>query len=60
METLLDKQEAADLLNVTPRHLDYLIYERRIPFVKVGGRTIRFKRTELLEWIEAKTVEAAD
>lgn len=57
METLLDKQEAAELLKITPRHLNYLITKRRIPFVKVGGRTIRFNRTELQDWIQDNTTE---
>ncbi len=52
METLLDKQAAADFLGISRRHVDYLVTKRRIPFVRVGGRTIRFRPEDLRTWVE--------
>lgn len=56
-EQLLDKAETAARLSITPRHLQYLIEKRRIPFVKVGGRTIRFRPSDLRDWIDENYVE---
>jgi len=53
---LLTAAEAADLLRV-PRSTVYeLARNRRIPFLKVGRRTL-FVRQALLEWIAAQTVQ---
>lgn len=60
MERLLDKQAAAELLSITERHLTFLVEKRRIPFVRVGGRTIRFRASDLAEWLEARHVEAVN
>jgi excisionase family DNA binding protein len=57
---LLDKQQAADFLNTSIWHIEYLIRHRRIPFVRVGPKIIRFKRDDLEEWIEASRIEAVD
>ena len=52
---LMTAQEAAELLRI-PRSTVYeLARNRRIPFVKVGRRTL-FARQSLLEWIAAQTV----
>ena len=53
---LMTAQEVADLLRV-PRSTVYeLARSRRIPFLKVGRRTL-FARPTLLEWIDAQTVK---
>jgi excisionase family DNA binding protein len=52
---LMTAQEVAELLRV-PRSTVYeLARNRRIPFVKVGRRTL-FVQQALLEWIAAQTV----
>jgi excisionase family DNA binding protein len=52
---LMTAQEVADMLRV-PRSTVYeLARSRRIPFVKVGRRTLFVQHT-LLEWIAAQTV----
>jgi excisionase family DNA binding protein len=60
METLLDKDAAAELLGITRRHIDYLVTMRRIPFVKVGGRTIRFRPDDLRTWVDDNRTEAVN
>ena len=53
---LLTAVEAAQLLRV-PRSTVYeLARNRRIPFLKIGRRTL-FVRQALLEWIAAQTVQ---
>jgi excisionase family DNA binding protein len=55
-ERLMTAAEAAQLLRV-PRSTVYeLARNRRIPFLKVGRRTL-FARQSLLDWIAAQTVQ---
>lgn len=53
--TLLDDTQAANLLKVSPRTLQYW---RRInsgpPYATIG-RFVRYKRAELLAWIDQRT-----
>lgn len=56
LEPLLDVAGAAQMLATSERHIRKLIYERRIPYVKVGGK-VRFRQQALDRWIEANTVE---
>ena len=52
---LLDTDEVAVALRVTPRHVRRLVAERRIPFVKVG-RFVRFDSGELDLWLDQQRV----
>ena len=53
---LMTAQEAAELLRI-PRSTVYeLARTRRIPFLKVGRRTL-FAQQALLDWVAAQTVE---
>jgi excisionase family DNA binding protein len=51
--TLLDVNEAAAVLRLKPATLRRWVFARKIPFVKVGARAIRFKRAELDRLIRA-------
>ena len=53
---LLDTDEVAVALRVTPRHVRRLVAERRIPFVKVG-RFVRFDPAALNLWLDQQRVE---
>jgi excisionase family DNA binding protein len=54
---LLDTEAVAAALCVTPRHIQRLVSERRIPHVKVG-RFVRFDPDELRSWLERHKVAA--
>ena len=54
---LLDTDAVAAALCVTPRHIQRLVSERRIPHVKVG-RFVRFDPDELKSWLKSHTVPA--
>jgi excisionase family DNA binding protein len=56
-DNLLDKDQAADRLNIGRWHLEALIRRRDIPFVKVG-RLIRFDPADLDAWLDANRTEA--
>ena len=53
---LLDIDQAADRLNVTPRFIRRLIAQRRIDYLKIG-KFIRFNPADLDDWIEAQRIE---
>lgn len=44
---LLDKREAAQYLGLSVRTVDYYIQKRLLPFYKIGGKTVRFKLSDL-------------
>jgi excisionase family DNA binding protein len=51
-------EEGADYLNFSPSYLYKLTHQNKIPFYRPNGKKIRFKRSELNAWIEAKRVPA--
>ena len=55
MDKLLTVEEAADLLNTSPRFVRRLIAERRIEFVKLG-RPVRIRESALIAYVIAGTV----
>jgi excisionase family DNA binding protein len=52
---LLDLAAVAQLLGVTRRHVQRLVSERRIPYLKVG-RFVRFDAAELNVWLDHQRV----
>jgi excisionase family DNA binding protein len=65
-DEILTRGEAAELLKLPKRTLDYLVGTGQIPFARIGKRSVRFTRTRLLEWlaeregIEYRLPRAAD
>ena len=57
-DKLLTPEEAAERLNITPRHVRRLVFERRIAYRKVG-RFVRFHRDDLAEYVAAQRIEVA-
>jgi excisionase family DNA binding protein len=53
---LLDIDTVAQALGVTRRHVQRLVSERRIPFIKVG-RFVRFDPASLNVWLDGQRVE---
>jgi excisionase family DNA binding protein len=56
IEPILDKPQACEYLNISEWHLQRLIRYRQIPFVKVG-RLIRFKPSDLAQWLDENRTE---
>jgi len=46
-QRLLDKSEAAKYLGLSVRTVDYYIQKRLLPFYKIGGKTVRFRLSDL-------------
>jgi excisionase family DNA binding protein len=53
---LMDMGALADMLGVTRRHVQRLVSERRIPYLKVG-RFIRFDPAEVTVWLDGRRME---
>lgn len=53
----LTKAELAKHLQVCPRTVDYLMARRKIPFIKLGGRIVRFRLTDVERALQRYTVE---
>ncbi|MEO6571823.1 MAG: helix-turn-helix domain-containing protein [Ilumatobacteraceae bacterium] len=54
---LLDVNQIAARLGVTPRFIRRLVEERRIPFCKLG-KFVRFDVTEVVAWVDDRRVVA--
>jgi excisionase family DNA binding protein len=57
MDRLLTMEEVAERLNTTPRHVRRLVFERRIPYRKLG-RYVRFHPDDVAEYVAATRVAA--
>lgn len=49
--------EMAEYLSVSEAHTYRLVREHRVPFVRIG-RSVRFKRSEVDQWLADKTLRA--
>ena len=49
---LLTIDQLAERLGVTPRHVRRLVFERRVPFLKVG-RFVRFSPNDIAKWLQS-------
>lgn len=54
----MDKKEAAEFLRIKPRTLEEWMRLKRVPFCKLPGGTVRFRRSQLLEFLAKFDVEA--
>lgn len=51
---ILTSNEAAEMLKLPRRTLDYLVCTGQIPYSRVGKRSVRFTKTRLLEWLRER------
>jgi excisionase family DNA binding protein len=57
---MLTYSEVSELLGVPVATLYSWVYMKRIPFLRLSGRTIRFRRTELNDWLDGCEVGVTD
>jgi excisionase family DNA binding protein len=55
--SLMDIEAAAGRLGVSVRYIRRLVFDQRLPYVKVG-KFVRFDPVELEQWIDDRRVEA--
>jgi excisionase family DNA binding protein len=53
---LLNITQVAEHLGVNVRHVRWLVYERRIPFIK-WGHLIRFDPADVQRWMKENTIQ---
>ena len=60
MDDVLDIEQVAKMLRITPRTLKNKIHSKKDvpPYIKVGG-PILFLRDDVLAWLRSKTVNPA-
>jgi len=54
MEKLLNVQQVAEILGVTPGTVYQYIYRGEIPYIKLNDKSIRFLPEEIEKWIKSK------
>ena len=47
MKEMLTKRDVAELLQVSPRHVQRLIADRKLQAFRLGHKTVRIKREEV-------------
>jgi len=53
-DEILNRKEAAEMLKVPQRTLDYLVATGQVPFSRVGRRSVRFTRSRLMDWLRER------
>jgi excisionase family DNA binding protein len=53
---LLNPRQLAELLQVSTGHVYRLVAQRRVPFVRLAGSSIRFKPEAIEAWIRGQEV----
>lgn len=51
---IINKQQLAELLNVNMKTVNYLVYFKKIPRVRIG-KEFRFVKEEIEAWVKEKT-----
>lgn len=54
---LLTVQDLCERLNCEPSYVYRLVHERRIPFLKLGHRKLRFNPVQVDAWIDQRIVD---
>ena len=54
---LIHKKEACEILSISHNTLDALMRKGKIPFYRIGPKTIRLDRAEVEAYLEASRVE---
>jgi excisionase family DNA binding protein len=57
MEKLLDKGEVSEMLGVKIRTLDRWVYEKRIPYIRLTGKSVRFVPSDIRAFLEKRMVK---
>jgi excisionase family DNA binding protein len=49
--------ELAEYLKVQPGTLRKWVMDKKIPFIKIGGKSVRFKKTDIDNWLEYQRID---
>jgi excisionase family DNA binding protein len=59
-ESLLTEEQLSRFLNITPRTVTDWVQTNRIRYYRLGWRSVRFRLSDVLEFIERSAVPAKD
>jgi len=51
---LLTRKQVSELFQLPLSTLDYLVSTEQIPFFRPSRRNLRFRESELIDWLETK------
>ena len=57
---LLNVDEVAELIGIARKTVYELVQERKIPYIKPTRMTLRFRRSDIDEYLESRTVRPQD
>ena len=52
---LLTPEEVCGILRIKKQRLYEWVHYNRIPYIKIGGRFLRFSKEQIQEWLDANT-----
>jgi len=52
-----DKRELAEYLGISIYTIDAWVSQKRIPFIKIGGRKVVFDKNEIEKWIDEQRIK---
>lgn len=56
MEKLLTKEDVLEMLGIKESTLYCWVYRKKIPYIKLGKRCLRFRENDILQWLTSKEV----
>jgi len=54
-----DKRKLAEHLGISIYTVDAWVSQKRIPFVKLGGKKVMFDKEEIEKWIDKQRVQSS-
>ena len=55
-EKLLTVQDISSLLGVKKSYVYHLTYQKKIPHIKINGHHLRFRQSDIDEWLQSQEV----
>jgi excisionase family DNA binding protein len=55
----MNASQAAEFIGIEEKTVRKYTSERRIPFIRISGRCVRYDRNALSEWLQSRTVKPA-
>jgi len=55
MKKLLNINDVVTILGLSKSGIYRLVQNRRIPFIKISGKVIRFRQDEIEQWLSSKS-----
>lgn len=56
-DEILSYQEASRFLGIKLGTLYVLVMQKRIPYIRLGKRFVRFSKKDLISWVDSKKAE---